>query len=221
MAFIKNIKIALVALLFSSINATAQKMPHERLTPTIKDSLKQEIQTMLVADQKYRWMIQLGEMEETKLEQLKKLDSRSKMVRMQDVAHNRIGLTSHQKDSLGLLQSVIDSDNFKKISAIIYKFGYPKKYVASYDVPTILQHNSFLISDGLFKLLLQEVKNKQMPAIEYALLYDKAQLDKKRPELYYVMEYYDADTNTSKPHKPENIDSVNKAREEIGLKKIK
>ena len=221
----QNTKLIFILCLLFSVQAAiagAQTTPHPKLTKALKDSLKTEIDAMMVADQKYRWMLQLGEMDDTKLQALKKMSDEDMGKRMRDVMHNKVGISAVQKDSLGQLQSIIDTVNFIKMTAIIYKFGYPKKYVSSYTPTTILGHAANgLVTADLFKVLREEVRNKNMPPYEYAELYDMVQLHNKQPELYYVIEHGNPKSNSSEIWKPKDLEATNKARREIGLKEIK
>lgn len=208
-------------LLFATITVSAQHTGHLRLTKALKDSLRNEIETMLANDQRYRRMIMYGETDETKLAAIIKQEANEQFKRMKDVSDNKAGISVHVKDSLWQLQSAIDSANFIKMSGIIYKYGFPKKYVAAYKVSAILLHSSphFMTMD-FFNILKEEVINGNMPGIEYATIYDKTRLNNKLPELYYVIEHFDPKTNTSVIGKPRDIEATNRAREEIGLKKI-
>ena len=126
---------------------------------------------------------------------------------------NNVGIAQYQKDSLWKFQHEIDSLNFMKLSGIIDKYGYPVKYIASYKVSTILLHNSALIvKNNFLQVLRQEVTDGDMQAEEYAMIYDRVQMEQKLPQLYYA---YDTDK------KPVNQEETNEARAEIGLKKIK
>ena len=177
---------------------------------------------MLILDQKYRWMIMLGELDENKLKELKTLNDNDKSTRFRNVLDNKTGISQFQKDSLGLLQSEIDNTNFTNLSNIIHKYGYPKKYIKSYKISTIFLHSDpHLMSDSFLNVLFDEVKNKNMPALDYAIIYDKVQLENKYPERYYVLEHFNPLTHTSECNKPGDIAVTNKARKEIGLKKIR
>ena len=203
------------------IRVFSQETP-PKLSKHEKDSLHNEIETMLANDQKYRWMIMYGELDGQKLEAFKKMDEAAKWQRMTDVQKDKIGISKTQKDSLWQLQSQIDSVNFLKLSGIITKYGFPHKYVEEYKATSILLHaDPQLMTDNFFRMLIAEVKFGNLSPIGYAGVYDRVQLDRKLPELYYVSNYYDSTTGTSKPKPPLDLDKTNKAREEIGLGKYK
>lgn len=176
---------------------------------------------MVVNDQKYRWMIQFDELDAHRLDSFRKLDEHAKFKRMSSVAKDKSPATLHTRDSLSSLQYMLDSVNFAKIHNVIYKYGYPKKYVESYKISVILNHNANFVTDDFLRLLLQEVKNGNMPAGEYANMYDAQQTVWKHPKLYYGAAEYDAATNTFNDEKPNDLNATNKARQELGLKKIK
>ena len=205
-----------------SINASAQNAAHTPLTKALKDSLRNKIETMLANDQKYRWMIMFGETDENKLAELRKRNEADQFKRMKDVRDNKVGISQYAKDSLWQLQGALDSANFIAMAGIIYKYGYPKKYIEAYKVSAIFLHASIhLMTPDFFKTLKEEVLNGNMPGMEYATIYDKQQVNNKLPELYYVLEHFDTKTNTSAIGHPKDLEATNKAREEVGLKKLK
>ncbi len=207
-------------LLLLCIHAFAQV--HPKLSKHEKDSLRNEIETMLANDQKYRWMIMYGELDEQKLADFKKMDEAAKWQRMKDVLKDKVGISKAQKDSLWKFQSQIDSINFLELSAIITKYGFPHKYIEEYKATSMLLHaDPQLTTDDFFNMLKGEVKCGNLSPMEYAGVYDRIQLDRKLPELYYVSDYYDTATGKSKPKTPIDLDKTNKAREEIGLEKYK
>lgn len=174
-----------------------------------KDSLKQEVDAMLTDDQKFRWMIMFGTLDDKEISVYKALDNSAKMKRITDARQNIVGISQTQKDSIGKLQAAIDSINFIKVYGIIKEFGFPYKYIPSYRITTILLHASpRWTTPDFFSLLLDEVKAERLEAIEYARVYDRMQLEKKLDQLYF--EY--------NPGTPKNIDETNRARKEIGLK---
>ena len=209
-------------LLFTTINTFAQNAKHVLLTKALKDSLKNEVEIMLANDQKYSWMIMFGETDDNKLAELRKTNEADQFKRMKDVRDNKVGISQSAKDSLWQLQGALDSANFIEMAGIMYKYGYPKKYIEAFKVSVIFLHASLhLMTPDFFKKLKEEVLDGNMPAMEYATIYDKQQVNNKLPELYYVLEHFDTKTNTSAIGKPKDLEATNKAREEIGLKKLK
>ncbi len=204
------------------VKVPAKGTDHTPLTKALKDSLRNEIEAMLKNDQKYRWMIQFGETDENKLAELRKMSEADQFQRMKAVQDDKVGIAKKAKDSLWQMQAAIDSSNFVKMKGIIYTYGYPKKYMEAYKVSVIFIHArpQWMTAD-FFRVLKEEVMNGNMPAFEYAAIYDRMQIENKLPELYYVSEHYDAKTGKSAIGKPLNMEATNKAREEIGLKKWK
>ncbi|MBC7553936.1 MAG: hypothetical protein H7257_08155 [Taibaiella sp.] len=207
-------------ILLSSITF-AQSTKHITPNKQQNDSLKKEIETMCESDQKYRWMMMLGELDEQKIMDFRNGDQNLMNLRITDVMKNKTGLSQWQKDSIGHLQDKIDSLNFLTLSGIINRYGFPQ-CVKAWKVSTILLHASpTLMNDDFFKMLMEEVKNGNLPGYEYAAMYDKMRTAKKLPELYYVNEHFDQATKTSHILTPIDINATNIARKEIGLKKIK
>ncbi|MBC7554012.1 MAG: hypothetical protein H7257_08535 [Taibaiella sp.] len=85
-----------------------------RLTNHVKDSLKIEIEQMLADDQKYRWMLEFGEVDSQKINAWKRVDDSAKFTRMKLVMDRKAGIAPAILDSLGDLQSIIDAANFSK-----------------------------------------------------------------------------------------------------------
>jgi len=108
-----------------------------------------------------------------------------------------------------------------KLSGVIKNYGFPKKYCETYKITAILQHNSYRSDEGFLGLLKGEVKNGNMPGMEYAALYDRIQNYHKQPELYYVNKRYDYERKTPATGTPIDLEATNKARKEIGLKRWK
>ncbi len=210
----------IITLSLLSLHSLAQNTKQVKLTKHLRDSLKTEVEAMLVADQQYRWMLELGETDPVKLAALQNADEPTKMRRIRDVMNNKVGLPQATKDSLERLQDANDAANFTKLSGIIARYGYPHNYIAGYKTGTILSHMSAtLLDEQFFSMLKVQVQAGNMEAMEYAGLYDRIQLELHKPELYCVIDHYDTATKKSALSSPTDINATNKAREEIGLRK--
>ena len=164
-----------------------------------------------------------GELDEQKLAEWKKMPEVVQFKRFKEVMNHKAGLPKSLEDSISALQGEIDSINFIKLSGIIVEFGFPNSYLDNvWGVSAILGHNSDLITDDFLKILRQEVKIKNMPGIEYAIIYDDCQRQWKKPPLYYVVaEHYDPIRKKNTYGTPVKLEETNRARKEIGLKKFK
>ena len=213
-------KYIFILFLFSSLTLFAQEN-RIRLIKN-KDSLKHQIELMLADDQKYRWMLEFGELNEQKVDSYKNMSEKEKFNRIRNVQERKVGLSIMQADSIEKLQEAIDTINFYKLSDIIYDYGFPNKYIEQYKATTILMHSpQSLISETFFKMLKEEVISGNLAAIEYARLYDRIQLRKGLSELYFVDEHYNFATQKTELGIPINLVKTNQARKEIGLKIIK
>ncbi|PQJ09662.1 hypothetical protein CJD36_017150 [Flavipsychrobacter stenotrophus] len=210
----------LLTLLSSSLISTAQYKVLQPFSKAQQDSLKMEIDIMVANDQKYRWMLMYGETDGQKLKVLRSMSKQDQSVRMQQARANKVGITQAVKDSLWKLQVHIDSENFSRLSSILYKYGVPHSIMPGH-VSIILDHTPDMITDGLLALLKQEVQDKHFPRFEYAVIYDGLQNYRKLPELYHVTKYYSTTTKTAAIKQPEDLEATNKARKEIGLKRLK
>ncbi len=220
--FIYSICLSVLMLLSSGLALGGDKGAHKHLTQQLKDSLKTEIERMLSEDQKYRWMLEYAEVDDKKIDSIKKLDDSCRLRVIYDVQKHHKFLPLRIVDSIEKLQEKIDSINLKKLSGIIKTYGFPHKYVPIYYGIIILNHVDVgLVTDEFIELLRQEVRCGNLTPIEFANFYDRLQLGKKLPELYYVLEHYNPITQKTELHTPKDIDATNKARADIGLKKIK
>ncbi len=200
--------------LVTAFAASAQQ--HRPLNKARKDSIRHEITRMIADDQRYRWMIMFGELDDTRIAAMRQWDETAQWKRIKDAMKDRVGISRAQKDSLEQLQDRIDSANIVALTGIIRTYGYPKKYVQDGDVALMLLHTPLsLIDSNFFPMLMAEVKNGNMPGIEYAEVFDKIQLVRRQPELYFVMEHKD------KPTSPADLDATNNARKELGLPPLK
>ncbi len=173
---------------------------------------------MMAEDQKYRWMVMLGEMDSAKLAALRKMPEKDQWQRMKDVQMNRVGISRIQRDSLDDLQQYIDTTNMRKIIAIINNYGFPT-YIEPWEVTTFFLHLPALPDDGHINMLKDLTKKGKISADEFAAIYDRRQMCKHLPELYYVAPRLDTVTGKSAYPIPLNLDETNKARAEIGMKK--
>ncbi len=210
----------LLTLLSTSLISTAQNTVLQPLSKAQQDSLKKEVEIMVANDQKYRWMLMYGETDEQKLKELRGMNEHDRSIRMQQARANKAGITQAVKDSLWKLQVHIDSANFNRLSAILYKYGVPHSIMPG-DVSLIFDHSPDMMIDDLLALLKQEVEDKHFPGIEYAIIYDGLQNYRKLPELYHVTKYYNTTTKTATIKQPGDLEATNKARKEIGLKRLK
>ncbi len=209
-------------LLLTATPSLAQGVKRTQLSKAEKERLTTELETLCANDQKYRWMLTFGELDEQKVQAFRKMDQKEQFTRMKAVQQNKAGISQSQKDSLWRLQAQIDSVNFTRVSEIISNYGYPQKWEDADNISTILLHSPLhMVDDRLFEMLLREVKEGNMPGMDYATMYDKIQIERKLPELYYVTEHFDAATKTFAIGKPADLAATNRARQEIGLKKIK
>ena len=210
-----------IVLLMTCVCSFAQKQPHIKLAHHLQDSLRTELETMLAKDQQYRWMLMYGELDPQKLEEWKQKDEKAKWQRFRDVQKNKAGITQFQKDSIGKYQDENDSENMVKLTEIITRYGFPT-YIEAYKVTPILLHApSSQLNGEYLKMLKDEVLLGNMPALEYAVLYDEIQYRLHLPELYYVNATFDETRGKGKIGIPANMDETNRARKEIGLKKFK
>lgn len=215
----KNMK--LIGIFFISLCLSVHchaQAPVKKLSRHQKDSLKKELETILINDQKYRWMLMYGEIDERKIAEYQQMGEAAKFKRMMQVQKNQIGISQLQKDSLWSLQNPIDSVNFVTVLAIIKQFGFPHRYIEPYKVSTIIMHASpALKNDDFFKCLMAEVSKGNLPGIEYARIYDNYLYGQRRDPLYYV----DGVDDDGNPIIPKNKVETNKARVAIGLKPLK
>ncbi len=215
MAILTRILLTLAA--FVVVHTSSAQTSHQPLTEFERDSLKKEVATILTTDQRYRWMILFGEIDEKKVQAYRKLEQNLQVERMMEVQHNHAGISTAAKDSLWTLQQQLDTMNLLKLAGIIAAHGFPGDYIRTEDLSIILMHSPRLpVINDVLSMLLEEVKLQHMPAMEYALLYDKVQLARKLPQLYFAAGQAQ-NGMTSGLANPTDLDATNRARKELGL----
>lgn len=203
-------------------SSTGHYIPPKKFKKAVRDSISRELEQMLAEDQRYRWMIMLGETNAQKLAELRRKPVNVKTEIMRAVMKGERGISKAQKDSLWTLQHKIDATNFAKALGIIRKYGYPLREKDASAMSTILLHTPIKrIPDDFYELLLAEVTQKRMEPKEYASIYDKLQLVQDQARLYYVSLIYDSVTKTYRAGKPINPQQTDSARKAIGLKPLK
>lgn len=211
----------IILIVFSYCTSTAQQIQHVHANRRVKDSISAQISIALAQDQHYRWMLQLGTMDKRELDSLRQLDDKEKFRRMALVGKDKVGISRAQKDSLMRLQVGLDSANFIKMSAILYKYGYPKSEDDRYHMSVIFMHCDAFIDTNFLSMMKAEVLEGNVEALEYALLYDRYMDMKHLPKLYYVSKVYRAANEAIEVEMPVDIAATNKARKEIGLELLK
>ncbi len=214
-------RLLIIASIIVTNQCIAQKIGRQPTTRKIRDSIANVLEQAVKYDQHYRWMCQLGTLDQREIDSLRKLDEKEKFKRMALVGANKVGISKYQKDSLGRLQSILDSVNFVKVSGILYKYGYPHSERDRSWASLIVLHNEDLVDTAFLAMVKQEVLGKRLDAIEYAGLYDRWRSSRHLPKLYYGNDIYDSRTNTFSTEKPTDLEATNKARAEIGLELLK
>lgn len=169
-------------------------------------AITRTIDTLLINDQRYRWMSQFGTTDLRELDSFRGLTTGAQLDRMRDVVARKVGLPQAVFDSLWALQDKLDELNFAVISALIKEKGFPKGRSLSYRVATLLQHSAQRIDPQFMMLLFAEFKAGHLPPMEYAVIYDNVQLAHNKPAIYCV-----------DGRKPVDTTATNIARQEIGL----
>jgi hypothetical protein len=166
-------------------------------------------------DQKYRWQIMFGELDEKKIDSLKKLKLDAKLEHIHRALSYQIGFSKQVRDSLFDLQNIIDYQNKEQFIAIIKQFGYPSKkrvksQSSSYLILHFTQPEDF---DYFFPIFTSELLKGNMPPKEFASWYDRCQLFMHKKKLYGE---YD-----NRYPCVEDLNKTNQARKNIGLKPIR
>ncbi len=168
---------------------------------------------MIETDQKYHWMLGLGELNEQKIAELRSKPINVQMEIIRAVMKNERGISQAKKDSLMELQYGIDTSNFIRAYNIIKQHGYPGNEPDIGNISTILLHaDPGRLPDDFYELLLGEVSQKRLKAKQYATIYDRIQIAKSQPELYYIIEVHNAETGKTEPKNPFNLHQTDSAR---------
>jgi len=108
------------------------------------------------------------------------------------------------------------------LKEIITKYGYPTfekvgKETSSYFF-TLIQHSDTDIEfqSKMLALVKKQVTNKQVKGSDYAMLYDRVQINNGKEQLYGTQVDYDGAGNVF-PKRLKDKENVNKRRSEFGL----
>lgn len=168
-------------LFLSLITFSNQLFAHDKLTFREKFSIRKELKQMLKNDQKYRNEINNG------------------------------NLSKPEIDSLWVLQNREDSLNRFKFKQIVDKYGYPSidRVGTQISYVLVLHFTRQSDFDYLKESFKQELDNKTMPPIEYAIWYDRCQIINGREIKFGAY--------GNKKICGEELEKVNQSRLEIGL----
>ena len=133
-------------------------------------SLKHELDSMYVLDQKYRELVSV-KLDSNKVDSLTKVYSvdKSKLI-----------------DYFWQLQILADSSNITRVTEIIAKYGYPGKDLVG--EPTneaafyVIQHSTVI--DKYLPLIEKAVKNKQLPFHLYAMMKDRSLMYNNKEQIW-------------------------------------
>jgi sulfur transfer protein SufE len=200
------------------------------LTEVQKKEIIKELDGMGELDQKYRMIISAGTLDTSLLNEYKELMKEGDIKKVMNFKAKGYKIEKQQLDSLWKLQHTIDFDNYKKLKAIIQKYGYPSgkrlgiynDMLAPHLVHPPIEVKPVIYLDEMRTLLLVEVKNKRMNAKAYAQFYDNIKHKILRePQLYGMNRSFNPITKSIDLPEIGNLEKANKAREEIGLPALK
>jgi hypothetical protein len=136
----------------------------------INNTLKHELDSMYVLDQKYRELVSI-KLDSNKVDSLTKLYHISK---------------GNLSNYLWKLQTDADSSNTKRVEEIIRQYGYPGKSVVG--APTneavfyIIQHSTKI--DKYLPLVEQAANKKELPFRLYAMMKDRSLMYNKKEQIW-------------------------------------
>jgi hypothetical protein len=136
----------------------------------INASLKHELDSMYVLDQKYRELVSI-KLDNGKVDSLTKLYQVTK---------------DQLSDHLWKLQTQADSSNVKRVEQIIKQYGYPGKSLVG--TPTneavfyVLQHSTKI--DLYLPLVEKAAKQNELPFRLYAMMKDRSLMYNNKPQVW-------------------------------------
>ncbi|WP_207532956.1 DUF6624 domain-containing protein [Desertivirga arenae] len=154
-------------ILFSILEIKAQQR--------INTVLKQELDSIYVLDQKYRYLLSLSN-------DSKRADSIAKIYKI-----SKEDLQSH----LWSKQEKIDSTNLIRIEEIIKQYGYPGKTLVG--APTneaaffVVQHSPKI--SQYISFVKQAAKEGELPFTKYATMLDRLLMEEEKEQLYGTQVY--------------------------------
>ena len=133
-------------------------------------SLKKELDSIYVLDQKYRELISIAQ-------QAKKADSLSKIYHIPK---------ENLSDHFWTLQSGIDESNMKRIETIVRQYGYPGTSLvgspANEAVFYVIQHSEKI--DQYLPLVEKAAQEKQLPFKLFAMMQDRSLMQNEKEQIY-------------------------------------
>ncbi|MCH2233379.1 MAG: hypothetical protein MK078_03915 [Crocinitomicaceae bacterium] len=177
----------------------------------VKDSLAIVVSEMYERDQKYRKFMLWRTTDTLKIDSIQSLSFKKRY----KIITSQTSLPQATMDSLWNLQSINDSLNFEHLVSLLKEYGFlSKKRIGVGYLNTIILHmmhdDEFCILDTL---LIQEVEKGNLSPKSYASWYDRYLLITGQAQLY-------GEYNTYTPCVT-SLEETNRAREKIGLKKLK
>ncbi len=193
-------------ILFISNSIFGQQKPNRK----DKKNIIQQLDSIFMEDQKYRIPWLYGTLNPNKLDSIKKISQQERNV----LTMKSIRDTSLKsfRDSLTILFERIDSSNMILITNIINKYGYPLYYNQTYLL--VLIEHSIKRHPELLPLLKKIVIKKKISSLHYSQIHDKYLFFNNKELLYYTYNPKQLKVTSVNCHK------ANKARKEIGIKKM-
>ena len=210
-----------VILLLASGHASVHSTSNEpNCDPAAYRAVVEEI---AITDQQYRTAISWGTTDEDELARLKALPDDEQMDALIQRRHDGVALSQEQEQELWDKQIAIDRANTKTLMEWVQACGWPTEELLGEDTPSmtpVLIHMQMDDAQWVLPLLRAEVLAGHMPPRPYAMIYDRKQHHDGKPQIYGMMQAYDAETKSVLAPAIMDLDATNAARAEIGLDPI-
>ena len=178
---------------------------------------------MLRTDQLHRSAISWGTTDKAELDRLSSLPDNEQMVEYARRTRAGIRLDAEVEKALWEKQIAIDRANGDELMAWVRACGWPTRELLGEDAPSvipILIHMPMDQAAWVLPVLKKEVLAGRMPPKPYATIYDRKQQHDGTPQLYGMVQAFDAQTRTVLSPAIVDLDATNRARAEIGLDPI-
>ena len=170
-------------LLFNSCQTFSQN----KLTRKEKKRISHQLDSLSIADQKYRIPILYGTTNQHEIDSMQQLpiDKRRKIYAYAAKSPE----LSIFRDSLFMLMEKEDKKNYDMVKAIINRYGFPTFYKKDYNILLIIEH-SILYDPSYLDTLRQFMFDKKITPWNYAKIYDRYLMLRGNKLLYYTRGKY-------------------------------
>ena len=208
--------------LVSMVGCVSNHATHEAIGCD-PDAYRAVLDEIIESDQHYRLQITWNTTDMDEIEQLKGFSLEEEMAEQARRKQEGIALEKGVLDELWEKQIEIDRANTNELMRWVQECGWPSEETLGEGIPSmvpVLIHMQMEEAQWVLPMLRVEVLEGRMPPKPYAMIYDRKQQHEGKPQLYGMMQAFDAETRTILAPAIVDVDATNDARMEIGMDPI-